>query len=128
MSSELDKMIGARLKFYRLAKEITQTTLGRQSGVTFQQIQKYENGTNRVTVSRLIEFSRILGFSMAEFFDGIVESPDEPSSVPREIIETLAMPQAMELNRHFADINSLHLRRQIVQLLKAINKTDLTPV
>lgn len=119
-SSELDKIIGARLKFYRLAREMSQTKLGREAGVTFQQIQKYENGTNRVSVSRLIDFSRILDFTMSEFFDGICEDSSKVSGLPSDLIEALASPQVVELNRCFAEVKSFHMRRTVIQLVKGI--------
>lgn len=120
MSDDLNKIIGARLKFYRLANQMSQSKLGRQAGVTFQQIQKYENGSNKISVARLVDFSRILNFSMGEFFEAIVETTDNKPEIPREFIDYLSMPQAVELNRHFAGIDSQDLRRQIIHLLRAI--------
>ena len=117
---ELDRIVGARLKFYRLAHEFSQTKLGKEAGITFQQIQKYENGANRITVSRLIEFSRILGFTMAEFFDGICEDTPKGARFPSDVIDALSSPQSVELNRCFADVKSLHLRRIIVQLVSGV--------
>lgn len=119
-SEELNKMIGARLKFFRLSREMSQTKLGREAGVTFQQIQKYENGSNRVSVSRLIEFSRILNFSMSEFFDGICEDRSDVPNLPNELVEALASPQVVELNRSFAEVKSFHMRRTVIQLVKGI--------
>lgn len=117
---ELDRMIGARLKFFRLARDFTQTALARDAGITFQQIQKYENGANRVTVSRLIDFARILEFTMSEFFDGICEDAPTMSGLPNDVIEALASPQAVELNRCFAEVRSTHMRRTIVNLVRGI--------
>lgn len=125
-SNEMDQMIGARLKFYRLARGVSQTALGRQAGITFQQIQKYENGANRVTVSRLIDFSRILEFTMTEFFQGICEESTKVSDLPNDVIEALATPQAVELSRCFASVQSMHLRRTIVQLVRGIGAVQQT--
>ena len=123
-SNEFDKVIGARLKFYRLSREFSQTALGREAGITFQQIQKYENGLNRITVSRLIDFSRILDFSMAEFFDGICGGVPSVSGLPNDVIESLVTPQAVELNRSFAAVKSVHMRRTIVQLVRGISAIE----
>jgi len=92
---ELDRIIGARLKFYRLANDFSQTKLGREVGVTFQQIQKYENGANRISISRLIEISRVLGFTMANFFDGICEYVPKDANCSGNKIDAFLSPQSL---------------------------------
>lgn len=70
----IDIYVGRRLKELRASKRISQTDLGNSLGVTFQQIQKYENGTNRVSASKLYLMARKLGVDIAYFFDGIPDS------------------------------------------------------
>src|SRR5256885_2334714 len=72
----LDTMVGARIRVFRIHRKISQTDLAEQIGVTFQQVQKYEKGTNRIGASRLSRIATVLGVSVGELF----ESPGEKSS------------------------------------------------
>ncbi len=71
MTTEIDVRIGKKLKRLRRAKEISQSSLGRASNVSFQQIQKYELGQTRITVGRLWNFCEVLGVSPTYFFEGL---------------------------------------------------------
>ena len=66
----IDLYVGARLRERRLEQHITQTTLGRQLGVTFQAVQRYEHGQIRIAASTLYRLSQILGVEPGYFFDG----------------------------------------------------------
>src|SRR5580692_1276318 len=66
----LDKVVGRNVRVHRLAKGMSQTDLANELGITFQQIQKYEKGTNRVGSGRLFEISVILGVSVLTLFEG----------------------------------------------------------
>lgn len=81
-----DVFVGTKLRELRLATGHTQTTLGNAAGISFQQVQKYETGANRISVSRLVEFARILDVAPSYFFVGIAgdKRAPEPSS-PDEI-------------------------------------------
>ena len=70
-NSELDTYIGARLRMRRLMLGMSQEALGEKLSLTFQQIQKYEKGTNRVSASRLYELAQALDVPVQYFFDGI---------------------------------------------------------
>ena len=65
----LDRAIGGRLRVFRLRRKLSQAVLGHAVGVTFQQVQKYENGRNRLSGSRLVAFCRLLGCSSEELLD-----------------------------------------------------------
>lgn len=67
---DIDKEIGARIRSIRQLRKISQERLGKEAGITFQQIQKYEKGTNRVSGSRLVQISKILEVDVAIFFEG----------------------------------------------------------
>jgi transcriptional regulator with XRE-family HTH domain len=62
--------VGSRLKHFRVQAGLTQEQLAEAEGITFQQIQKYENGTNRIAASRLYSFTKILGIKADDFFKG----------------------------------------------------------
>jgi len=70
MKNELDQRVGERLRSRRLKMGLSQTALGIAAGVTFQQIQKYERGTNRISASRMIQFAEKLGVPPAYFVEG----------------------------------------------------------
>lgn len=72
--TDIDVYVGTRLKHFRVLKGLTQEELANAEGITFQQVQKYENGTNRIAASRLYSFSKILGIRADDFFQGYKES------------------------------------------------------
>ncbi len=74
-ATNVDKKVGENLLKFRLFRGMTQETLADSVGVTFQQIQKYEKGKNRVSVSRLWQFSQVLGIPVDEFYDGVEGAP-----------------------------------------------------
>ena len=69
MPDPLDVMVGARIRVFRIHRKISQTDLADQIGVTFQQVQKYEKGTNRIGASRLSRIAAVLGISVGELFE-----------------------------------------------------------
>lgn len=72
----VDKTIGQALKAYRLTRGMSQEKLAERLGLTFQQIQKYESGVNRIALSRLLEVGRVLGFTLAEIETQIAANAD----------------------------------------------------
>ena len=68
-SDQLDAMVGAKVRVFRINRGISQTALAEQLGVTFQQVQKYEKGTNRIGASRLSQIATALDISVAELFE-----------------------------------------------------------
>src|ERR1700756_3902172 len=69
-AQKIDKVIGRNIRIHRLGRKMSQTELGDQLGVSFQQVQKYENGTNRVGSGRLYQIAAILGIHVSTFFKG----------------------------------------------------------
>ena len=67
-ATKIDKLVGRNIRVHRLAKDMTQEALGEKLGVTFQQVQKYEKGTNRVGSGRLYEIAEILEVPLKSFF------------------------------------------------------------
>jgi transcriptional regulator with XRE-family HTH domain len=70
----IDRIVGHRLRLARTSRKLSQTQLAEASGITFQQVQKYEKGTNRVSASRLFEFATLLGLEISYFFEGGAET------------------------------------------------------
>lgn len=97
-ANDIDEKIGQNLKELRILRGFSQAELGDLSGVTFQQIQKYENGSNRISASRLYKFSKILDFPVQAFFNGItgVVSAAVLAQTPTKYVDMIEMLE--ELN------------------------------
>ena len=91
----VDLHVGKRLKERRAAQNITQTDLGADLGISAQQVQKYENGTNRISASKLFDVARRLGTTVSWFFEGLDDSPT--LSFVESI--TVFQPQALQYER-----------------------------
>ena len=120
-----DKYVGSRVRMRRLMLHMSQERLADRLGLTFQQIQKYEKGTNRISASRLQEISHILEVPVPFFFEGAPQAPghsvrhaDAPS--PAYVSEFLATSQGHALLRAFVKIPDAKLRRSIVRLVEAV--------
>lgn len=115
-ATPMDSLVGARLRSRRKELRISQEKLGKEIGVSFQQVQKYENGTNRIGAGRLSEISKVLDVPVAYFFTGnAVTSADGEPTDAREI---LSEPGASDLLRAYAQIGSLALRNALVRLAR----------
>ena len=110
--TEADKQIGQRIAAFRKMKGMSQGYLGEAVGVTFQQIQKYENGTNRASAGRLQQIAGALGVPLSAFFDAV---SGEDGPVPSEVLAKLREPGAAALLRAYVSIGSADLRRSLLQ-------------
>ena len=119
---DTERKIGERLKLYRKEKGVSQTSLAQHVGLTFQQIQKYENGANRLSVSRLIEFASYLEFSIEDFFDGLTKTSPKKISPLDEMKAALTEPQMLDVVRQFREIESPKVRKSFINLLKNLNE------
>jgi transcriptional regulator with XRE-family HTH domain len=124
----IDKHVGSRVRMRRMMLAMSQEKLGDGLGLTFQQVQKYEKGTNRIGASRLQQIANILEVPVAFFFEGAPEMPgggqgaggttDAPS--PSYIAEFLASSDGLALTKAFMQIPDPKLRRRIVELVEQI--------
>ena len=120
----VDRHVGNRIHMRRIMLDMSQEKLGEALGLTFQQVQKYEKGTNRVGASRLQQISEVLQEPVAFFFEGRPgETPgggfDEASS-PVYVTDFLATSEGLSLTRAFMRIADPKLRRSIVDLVERI--------
>jgi transcriptional regulator with XRE-family HTH domain len=113
----IDKLVGRNIRIQRLAKGLSQTELAQKLGVTFQQVQKYEKGVNRIGCGRLFQIARILGVHVMDFFDG---SDAGKPTVARNVRDLISEPQAFHLVEAFSEIGDRKLRRSVVELVKKI--------
>ena len=119
-AQKIDKVIGRNIRIHRLARKMSQTELGDQLGVSFQQVQKYENGTNRVGSGRLYQIAAILGVHVSTFFKG---GETAERSAGSGLLDLLAEPQSVRLIRAFSKITDTAVRRSLVQLAEKFAKS-----
>jgi transcriptional regulator with XRE-family HTH domain len=119
----VDKLVGKNIRIFRIAKGISQTTLGNAVGVTFQQIQKYENGANRVGSSRLAKIAEVLKVPIGRFFDNTAKGSDGPVA-GSVVTDLLISPYAVQMLKVFANLPSDKLRRELVILTKTISENS----
>jgi transcriptional regulator with XRE-family HTH domain len=125
----IDIHVGARLRMRRMLVGLSQEKLGVALGITFQQIQKYEKGANRVSASRLQELARILRVPPSFFFDGAPSghAPAAGFAEPEAdsyAVDFLATSEGLQLNRAFALIRDPKVRRRILDLVASLAHDD----
>src|SRR5215475_10142765 len=113
----VDQMVGRNIRIYRLQKKLTQTELADELGLTFQQVQKYEKGTNRVGSGRLLKIAMFLDVPVTALFKGSDEMADTDKQL---IFDQLARPHANRLLQAFGRIDHDGLRLSVVQLVEQI--------
>ena len=114
----LDVHIGERLRLLRTLRGFSQERLGLALGITFQQVQKYERGANRIGASRLYHMSRVLGVRVTYFFDGM----NRPNGDPEESSEngTMHRRETLELVRAYERIADNRVRRRFFDVVRVI--------
>jgi transcriptional regulator with XRE-family HTH domain len=121
----IDKHVGSRVRMRRMMLNMSQEKLGDALGLTFQQVQKYEKGTNRIGASRLQQISGILSVPISFFFEGAPHSGhgagmgEAPS--PAYVSDFLATSDGLALTKAFMRIKNTKLRRRIVDLVEQIS-------
>jgi transcriptional regulator with XRE-family HTH domain len=130
--NSIDRHVGNRVRMRRLMLDMSQEQLGEALGLTFQQVQKYEKGTNRVGASRIQQISEILQVPVSFLFDGIRTDSsrvDDLSEASSYVSDFLSTSQGLALIRAFTRITDAKLRRSIVDLVEQIAaREDLDPV
>jgi transcriptional regulator with XRE-family HTH domain len=121
----IDKHVGSRVRMRRMMLGMSQEKLGDALGLTFQQVQKYEKGTNRIGASRLQQISQILQVPVAFFFEGAPTLHAQPEGMaeapsPAYVSDFLATSEGLALTKAFTRIKQPRLRRRIVDLVEEI--------
>lgn len=124
--SEIDQHVGRRVRARRIALEISQEQLADQLGLSFQQVQKYEKGINRIGASRLFEISRVLGVSIQYFFDE-VDMPAELEAANKAILlrDFVTTSEGAALCSNFLAIASLETRMRLIDLVETIARNEV---
>lgn len=121
----IDVHVGSRIRLRRTMIGMSQEKLGDALGITFQQVQKYEKGANRVGASRLQEISRVLNTPISFFFEDAPGSPTakdgfQESNATSYVVDFLSSSEGLQLNRAFVKIQDPKVRRKLVELTKAL--------
>jgi transcriptional regulator with XRE-family HTH domain len=128
-TTPVDTRVGARIRMRRMLVGISQTELGEKSGVTFQQIQKYEKGTNRVSVSRLHQIAQTLGVPVEFFYEGLSDGVGATIDNVPDVSALLGSADALDMLKAFAALENRAVRRRLValteQLVAAQSGADL---
>ncbi len=111
----IDAAVGRNVRIRRMAKGLSQSQLADRLGVTFQQVQKYEKGTNRIGSSRLVRIAEILGLPVTALFDGIENAAPSGRAAPLLLI---ADRRSLRLAQAFAVIGEPTIRLSIVELVE----------
>ena len=131
-ANPVDVHVGSRVRLRRMLLGMSQEKLGEHLGLTFQQVQKYEKGVNRIGASRLFDLAKVLGVPVQFFYDeapagtssdafaaGFAEKPSESY-----VVEFLGSREGLELNKAFSRITDPKKRRAIVDLVKSFASED----
>lgn len=123
---DFDVEMGRRLRLHRMQRGIGQGELGDAIDVSFQQIQKYENGLNRISAGKLIHIARALRVPLALFFDGLEEEAGDDAArsattVYREVQAFAATAEGRRLYRAFMQIQKPETRRHFLRMLESLN-------
>jgi transcriptional regulator with XRE-family HTH domain len=117
----VDTLVGQNIRIIRQDRGMSQTELGRKIDVTFQQVQKYENGTNRVGSGRLFKIASTFGMPITAFFEGTHETVNGDAGPSP--VAMLAEPYVLRLLRAFCAVENLDLRRSLAELAEHLAKT-----
>ncbi|MGO8953277.1 MAG: helix-turn-helix domain-containing protein [Rhodomicrobium sp.] len=126
----VDVHVGSRVRYRRMIVGMSQEKLGEKMNLTFQQIQKYEKGTNRIGASRLFHLSKILEVPVGYFFEDAFANSAPSHSVqglhePEQesyLLDFLSSREGLDLNRAFAKIHDPKVRRRVIDLVRALSE------
>lgn len=133
----IDTHVGSRVRLRRMILGMSQEKLAEKLGLTFQQVQKYEKGINRIGASRLYDLAQVLGVAVQFFYEdapvgngvghsnpGFAESTGAAPGGDNVIVDFLNTREGLELNRAFLRITDAKVRRSIVDLVRSLAKED----
>jgi len=126
-ANSIDVHVGSRVRLRRMVLGMSQEKLGEQLGLTFQQVQKYEKGVNRIGAGRLFDLSHVLGVPVQFFYDDAPYASDNAShggfserSGESDVVDFLSTREGLELNKAFMRISDARTRRAIIELARAL--------
>jgi transcriptional regulator with XRE-family HTH domain len=125
-SSPVDVEVGAKVRLHRMALGMSQTDLANHLGVTFQQVQKYEKGFNRISASKLHKAAEVLGLPISDLFGTPSQPPGtEGSRASNEIVQFLSTKEGLLLNRAFVQLTDPKVRRRLIDLIRVLGDGEM---
>lgn len=122
VANNLDHEIGRRLRQSRLIENLTQEALAQRIGISFQQLQKYESGANRISCSRLWTISQVLGLPITYFYNGL---DDKPAFADEEGLENRKLSDRTLRVAHMLEkMTDNTIKNRLFELIKALSKLD----
>jgi transcriptional regulator with XRE-family HTH domain len=128
---DFDIEIGRRIRVQRTLRNATQTDLAGAIGITFQQVQKYENGTNRVSAGKLFQIARFLGVPVTVFFDGLEtekSAASEAAASPayQQLLTFVTSAEGERLYRAFAKVRKKETQRSLLRMVESLAEDDVS--
>ena len=123
-ANPVDGQVGTRVRLRRMLVGMSQERLGELLGLTFQQVQKYEKGVNRIGAGRLFQVAQILGVPISYFYEGVIEQSaasarNGDTSTP-PVMEFLSSGEGLQLTLAFMRIKDSKVRKRVVDLVKSL--------
>jgi transcriptional regulator with XRE-family HTH domain len=119
-AAELEVQIGERIRSRRIRAGVSQENLGKPLGITFQQIQKYEKGTNRVSAGRLLKIAEVLECDVMDFFEGL---RDNRTRAAAEFSQFLSTKEGIAIVEAMVKIKTQEMRRTVIDIAEKLGKT-----
>jgi transcriptional regulator with XRE-family HTH domain len=130
----VDEHVGARVRLRRMLLGMSQEKLGECLGLTFQQVQKYEKGVNRIGASRLFDLAQVLGVPVQFFYDELTSNAAESTMAigfaerPAEtyVVDFLSSRDGLDLNKAFVRITDPKVRRSVIDLVRSLAEPEVS--
>jgi len=129
-ANPIDVQVGNRVRIRRMLIGMSQERLGDLLGLTFQQVQKYEKGVNRIGAGRLFEMSRILNVPVDFFYEGVNAAPAHPGEEGQgpPVMEFVSSGEGMQLSLAFMKIKDAKVRKRVLDLVKSLAEEEAAKV
>ncbi len=129
-ANPIDAQVGNRVRLRRMLIGMSQEKLGELLGLTFQQVQKYEKGVNRIGAGRLFHVAQILGVPIDYFYEGVIEQSaqqtagfaEEPTRPP--VMDFLSSGEGLQLSLAFMKIKDPKVRKRVLDLVRSLADED----
>jgi transcriptional regulator with XRE-family HTH domain len=129
-ASPIDVQVGTRVRLRRMLIGMSQEKLGEMLGLTFQQVQKYEKGVNRIGAGRLFQVAHILGVPIDYFYEGVngmtgdMPGFTEPGGASPPVMEFLSSGEGLQLSLAFMKIRDPKVRKRVLDLVKSLSNGE----
>ena len=127
-ANPIDVQVGNRVRIRRMLIGMSQERLGDLLGLTFQQVQKYEKGVNRIGAGRLFEVARILNVPVDFFYEGLATNPvpaNETEAAAPQVMEFVASGEGLQLSLAFMKIKDAKVRKRVLDLVKSLAEEEV---